>query len=142
MPQIFMSILCCTRPYLEVLSNWYKKSFAIWKLILWTPFSATLHYHKRILASARKQRTKKSPKIDPLCPGGLYLPIIASTAILDILFRNYFRGAKIWWLVVQLYKNSTDCFVLEALTVGTVSRLQNRKCIIESQVKENKNFIY
>ena len=50
----------------KVLSNWYKKYFAIWKLILWASFSATLHYHKRILASARKQRTKKSPKIDPL----------------------------------------------------------------------------
>ena len=38
----------------------------------------------------------------------------------------------------QLYKNSTDCFVLEVLTVDTVSRFQNRICIIESQEKENK----
>ena len=34
----------------------------------WATFSATLHYHNRILASARKQGTKKSPKIDPCSP--------------------------------------------------------------------------
>ena len=43
-------------------------------------------------------------------------------------------------LFAQLYKTFTDCFVLEILTVGTVSRFQNRICIIESQEKEN--FIY
>ena len=47
-------------------------------------------------------------------------------------------GAKIWCIFAQLYKNSTDCFVLEVLTVDTVSRFQNRICIIESQEKENK----
>ena len=67
-PQFFMGILCCTRPYIEkivkVLSNWYQTFPAIWKLILWAPFSATLHYYNRILANARK-----SPKIDLMCPG-------------------------------------------------------------------------
>ena len=67
-PQFFMSILCCIRPYIEkivkVLSNWYQTFPAIWKLILWAPFSATLHYYNTILASARK-----SPKIDLMCPG-------------------------------------------------------------------------
>ena len=65
------------------------------------------------------------------------LPIIASY-ILAILLKNYFKGAKIWWLFAQLYKNSTDCFVLEVLIVDTVSRFQNRICIIEDQEKENK----
>ena len=31
------------------------------------------------------------------------LPIIA-IAILAILFKNYFKGAKIWWLFAQLYR--------------------------------------
>ena len=65
------------------------------------------------------------------------LPIIASY-ILAILLKNYFKGAKIWWLFAQLYKSSTDCFVLEVLIVDTVSRFQNRICIIEDQEKENK----
>ena len=48
----------------KVLSNWYEKSLAMWKLILWATFSATLHHRNRILASTRKERTKKSPKLD------------------------------------------------------------------------------
>ena len=47
---------------------------------------------------------------------------IASSALLTNLFKNYFRGAKIWWLFAQLYKNFIDCFVLEFSTVDTVSR--------------------
>ena len=47
---------------------------------------------------------------------------IASSAILENLFKNYFKGAKIWWLFAQLYKNLIDCFVLEFSTVDTVSR--------------------
>ena len=47
---------------------------------------------------------------------------IASSALLINLFKNYFRGAKIWWLFAQLYKNFIDCFVLEFSTVDTVSR--------------------
>ena len=43
-----------------------------------------------------------------------------------------------WWFFAQLYKNSTDCFELEVLTVDTVSRFRNRICIIERQGKENK----
>ena len=58
---------------MNVPSNWCKKSFAIWKLILWAPFSATLHYHNRSLPGRRKQRTKNTTKIDPSCPGGPYL---------------------------------------------------------------------
>ena len=50
------------------------------------------------------------------------LDCIASSALLVKLFRNYFKGAKIWWLFIQLYKNSIDCFVLEVSTVDTVSR--------------------
>ena len=48
------------------------------------------------------------------------LPIISSYTC--NLFQNYFKGANIWWLLNQLYKNPTDCFVLEVLTV---SRFQN-----------------
>ena len=34
------------------------------------------------------------------------LPGIASSDILTNLFKNYFKGAKIWWLLfVQLYKS-------------------------------------
>ena len=44
--------------------------------------------------------------------------IIASCAILAILFKNYFKGA----IFAQLNKNSTDCFVLEVSTVDIVSR--------------------
>ena len=45
-----------------------------------------------------------------------------SIAILANLFKNFFRGAKIWWLFVQLYKNFIDWFVLEFSTVNIVSR--------------------
>ena len=65
------------------------------------------------------------------------LHIIASCAILAILFKSYFRGAKLWWLFAQLYKISTDCFALEVSTVDTVSRFWNTICIA-SQEKENK----
>ena len=47
---------------------------------------------------------------------------IACSDILENLFKNYFKGAIIWWLFVQLYKNSIDCFVLEVSTVNAVSR--------------------
>ena len=49
------------------------------------------------------------------------IPTIASYTC--NFFQNYFKGAKIWWLFAQLYKNPTDCFVLE---VSTVSRFQNQ----------------
>ena len=35
---------------------------------------------------------------------------IASSAILANLLKNYFKGARIWWLFAQLYKNCIDCF--------------------------------
>ena len=47
---------------------------------------------------------------------------MASSAILANLFKNCFRGAKIRLLFAQLYKHFIDCFVLEFLTVDTVSR--------------------
>ena len=47
---------------------------------------------------------------------------IPSSATRGNLFKNYFKGAKIWWLFAQLYKNLIDCFVLEFSTVNTVSR--------------------
>ena len=50
------------------------------------------------------------------------LQSIASSVILANLFKNYFKGAKIWWLFAQLCKNSIDCFVSEVSTVDTVSR--------------------
>ena len=49
------------------------------------------------------------------------LHIIASCGILAVLFKNYFKGAKIWWFFAQLYKNSTHCFVLEVSKVNIVS---------------------
>ena len=44
---------------------------------------------------------------------------IGKLAVLAILFKNYFKGARIWWLFAQLHKNFTDCFVLGVLTVDT-----------------------
>ena len=40
----------------------------------------------------------------------MYL-LYMNVAILVILFKKYFKEEKIWWHFVQLYKNSTDCFV-------------------------------
>ena len=47
---------------------------------------------------------------------------IVGSAILSNLFKNYFKGGKIWWLFAHLYKNYIDSFVLEASIVDTVSR--------------------
>ena len=47
---------------------------------------------------------------------------IASSAIPADLFKNYFKGAKIWCLFTQLYKYFIYCFVLGFSTVDTVSR--------------------
>ena len=44
--------------------------------------------------------------------------IIASCAILVTFIKNYFKRAKIWWLFAQLYRNSTDCFVIKLDTVS------------------------
>ena len=71
------------------------------------------------------------------------LPVIASYT-LAISFKNYFKRVKIWWLFAQLYKNFTDCFVLEVLTVNTtlcVSRFQDRICTIKSQEKKIKFYM-
>ena len=62
---------------------------------------------------------------------------ITSIIILVNLFKNYFMGAKICWIFAQLYKHSTDCFVLEVSTVDNVSRILNR-IYIGSQEKEKK----
>ena len=62
---------------------------------------------------------------------------IASTAILANLFKNYLKGAKIWLLFIQLYKNFIDSFVLEVSTVDTVSRFESR-IFIAIQEKEIK----
>ena len=43
-------------------------------------------------------------------------------AILAILLKNYFKGG----FLLNCTKNSTDCFMLEVLTVDTVSRFQNK----------------
>ena len=47
------------------------------------------------------------------------LQSIASSATVANLFKICFKGANIWWLFAQLYKNLIDCFVLEFLTVDT-----------------------
>ena len=47
---------------------------------------------------------------------------IASNALLTNLFKNYFKGTKIWPLFAQIYKIFIDCFVLEFSTVDTVRR--------------------
>ena len=62
---------------------------------------------------------------------------IGSCVILGILFKNYFKGEKKWWVFAQLYKHFTDCFALQVSTVDTVTRFQKRICIASHQ-KENK----
>ena len=37
---------------------------------------------------------------------------IASSAIIANLFKNYFKGSKMWLLFAQLYENFIDCFLL------------------------------
>ena len=45
--------------------------------------------------------------------------VLLKPAILAILFKNYLQGAKnMRWLFPQLYKNSTDCFVLQHKTIS------------------------
>ena len=69
------------------------------------------------------------------------LLIIASYIYLQFYLKITSRGKKYGgYFFAQLYKNSTDCFVLEILTVDTetLSRYQNRICIIKGQEKENK----
>ena len=48
--------------------------------------------------------------LNSICPmlNAGKLHIIASCAILGILFKNYFKGAETWWLFADLYKNLTD----------------------------------
>ena len=60
--------------------------------------------------------------ICPVLKAGKCKVYITSSALLTNLFKNYFKGANIWWLFAQLYKNFIDCFVLEFSTVDTVSR--------------------
>ena len=60
--------------------------------------------------------------------------------MLATLFKNYFKGAIIWWLFAQLYKIPLIVLCWKSWQLTTVSRFQNRICIIESQEKEN--FIY
>ena len=62
-----------------------------------------------------------SISIGPVLKGGK-LQSITSSAILGNLFKDYFKGIKLWWLFPQLYKNSIDRFVLEVSTVDTMSR--------------------
>ena len=61
---------------------------------------------------------------------------IIASYIIAILFKNYVKGAKIWWLFAQMHKNSNDCFVLEVLAGDTEQILRYIICIIESQEKE------
>ena len=46
---------------------------------------------------------------------------IAWSATLENLFKNYFKGAKIWWRFAQLYKKLIYRFLLEFSTVNTES---------------------
>ena len=40
-------------------------------------------------------------------------------------YFNFTERAKIMWLFAQLYKNPTDCFLLEVTTVKPSGRKQN-----------------
>ena len=64
------------------------------------------------------------------------LPIITNYSC--NLFQNYFKGAKIWWLFAQLYKNPTDY----QPTLGWKSQLGvDFKIIISIVSQEKKNKI-
>ena len=63
------------------------------------------------------------------------LPIIASYSC--NLFQNYFKGAKIWWLFAQLYKNPTDyLFCVESLDVEQISKLES--AVLQAKRKKIK----
>ena len=95
---------------MNVPSNWYRKSFAIWKLILWAPFSATLHYHNGSLPGRRKQRTKNTTKIDPPCPGEPYLTV-QFEKIQDWHMKNAINISN----NVNLIFNTYRCFFFKLL---------------------------
>ena len=61
---------------------------------------------------------------------------IANSAILENLFKNYFKSAKIWWLFAELYKNFIDCFVSEFSTFDTVDF--KVESVLQSRRKENQ----
>ena len=49
-------------------------------------------------------------------------------AVLAILFQNYLKGAKTWWLFAQLYKNAHGLFQLCVdLKIETVMQTRERK---------------
>ena len=59
---------------------------------------------------------------------------------LQIHLKITLKGAKLWWPLVQLYKDSFDCFALEVSTDDTVSRLC--RVYIAIQDKETKISYY
>ena len=64
------------------------------------------------------------------------LPIIVSYTC-NFISKLLQGGAKIWWLFAQLYKNPTDCFVLDGPTVSVVPRFQNRVCSPHQEKERN-----
>ena len=69
------------------------------------------------------------------------LHIIASCAILAILFENYLKGAKIWWLFAQLYKNCTEilCWKSRQLTLWVDFKIES---VLQAKKKKIKFYIH
>ena len=53
------------------------------------------------------------------------LPVIASRTWNFISKLLTLKGAKIWWVFSQLYKNSTAYFVLQVLTLGVDFKIES-----------------
>ena len=81
---------------------------------------------------SRIKKRINSPSVEASCN---FIPILA------ILFQNYFKGAKIWWLFAWQCRNSTDCFVLEVLTVRVDFKMESLldHSIKNSNRKKGKN---
>ena len=54
-----------------------------------------------------------------------------------MLFQNYFKGTKTWWLFAELYQNPTDWFVLKVLT--QLCRFQKESVVEAKRMKKIGN---
>ena len=61
------------------------------------------------------------------------LPIIASYSC--NLFLKFFKGAKIWWLFAQLYKNPTDYLFVCKVSAGSRFQNQNQQYCKPREIK-------
>ena len=116
---------------MNVLSHFYKRSFAIWKLIPWATVSVTSQYHNRILPSTGKQKTKNTTKIYPRRGprgGGPYLTV-QFKKIHDWHMKNTINISR----NVNLILNTYRCIFFETAT-------ENLRCCSTASTMPCKTF--